>query len=442
MRCNRVPGGRRVRGAWQCMGLLGILLILAPSIHADNGDETGELISIDVQRAEILTILRTISNLSNKNIVPGPEVQGEVTVRIIDVPWQSALDVVLRAHSFGWKYDESGIIRVTTIKNLQNEDLEREAAARKREDLLPLVTKILPVNFAKATELEETIQAVLSKRGDVQSDERTNSLVIKDIQQNVDRAAEMVADLDRITKQVRIVAKLVDVDAKVSQELGINWLASGLNNDNIDGIASARVDAPIATPAGQFTIGTIGPGGSIDATIQALALENEAEIISNPRVTTLDNQEATILVGKKIPLIVSDPSGNPITELTTIGIQMRVIPHVHKNGNVTLELETEVSDLSSQATVQGGIIIVTAQAKTRVMVKSGHTAVIGGLVRINESITESGVPLLRDIPLFGHLFKSTSTVEEKRELLIFVTPTVIDIGDVSLSVDSEEGMVQ
>jgi general secretion pathway protein D len=131
-------------------------------------------------------------------------------------------------------------------------------------------------------------------------------------------------------------------------------------------------------------------------------------------------------VGKKIPLIVSDEAGNPITQLTTVGIQMRVVPHVNsETGEITMDLHPEVSDLSSQATVQGGIIIVTSEADTRVMVQNGETAVIGGLIRDNDSIYESGIPVLRSLPLVGRFFGSKSKVNEKRELLIFVTPKIV-----------------
>lgn len=150
-----------------------------------------------------------------------------------------------------------------------------------------------------------------------------------------------------------------------------------------------------------------------------------AEIISNPRITTADNKEATIIVGKKIPLVVADESGNAITELTTIGIKLVVKPHVNQDDRITLDLAPEVSDLSAQATVQGGIVIVTAEASTRVIVKDGHTAVIGGLIRTNESSVITGVPYLKDVPIIGHLFRSSNRVKEQRELLIFVTPRII-----------------
>ncbi|RPJ41018.1 MAG: type IV pilus secretin PilQ [Candidatus Latescibacterota bacterium] len=431
------PTGRR---SLAVLVLAGLAFLLAPVFAPAPSANPEDLMSLDVQKAEIATVLRTIADFSDRNIVAGPEVTGQVTVRLLSVSWQSALDVVLRANSYGWKEDMDGIIRVTTIKNLQNEDVEKEAAERKREDLLPLKTRVLPVNFAKADELNDAVQTILSQRGEVHVDTRTNSLLVKDIEQNIERAAELVSELDQETKQVEIVARLVDLDARVSRELGIEWLASNLNNPSIDATGEAAVDAAVPGPAGQFSIGTIGPGGTLDATLSALATENKARIISNPRITTLDNQEAWILVGKKIPLIVSDPSGNPITELTTIGIQMTVTPHIHANDNITLDLHPEVSDLSSQATVQGGIIIVTSEASTRVMVESGQTAVIGGLIRSNSSESGLGVPFLRDIPLLGRFFSSSSDVDEQRELLIFVTPRIMDVKDLRSTEEVSEAL--
>ncbi len=438
-RFGEAAGSRRF---WMMIGFAGLLLLLSPVNIAHASDERSEPISLDVQKAEIATVLRTISDFSGRNIVAGPAVKGEINVRLHDVPWRSALDVVLQANGYGWKEDRGGIIRVTTIKNLQNEDVEREAAARRREELLPLETRVFPVNFAKADELRDAMETILSKRGEVHVDIRTNSVLIKDIPEDVERASELIDELDQETKQVEIVARLVDMDAKVSREIGIEWLALGLNNPAIDATAEAAFNMSLPTPAGSFTVGTIGPGGTLDATLSALATQNKAKIISNPRITTLDNQEAWILVGKKIPLIVSDPSGNPITELTTIGIQLTVTPHIHANNNVTLDLHPEVSDLSSQATVQGGIIIVTAEASTRVMVQSGQTAVIGGLIRENRSEAGAGVPFLRDIPFLGHFFSSNANVEEQRELLIFVTPTILDMEDMAWIEEPSEEVVR
>ena len=162
-----------------------------------------------------------------------------------------------------------------------------------------------------------------------------------------------------------------------------------------------------------------------EAQLQLLEQNRKANIISNPRITTVDNREAKIVVGQKIPLIVQDVAGNPVSQLQTIGIQLRVTPHLTQDKKIIMDLHPEVSDLSAQSTVQGGIIINTSEADTRVMVDDGQTAVIGGLIRTNESTVRRGVPFLKDMPLLGALFRSNSTVRQNRELIIFVTPRLI-----------------
>src|SRR6185436_1930541 len=161
------------------------------------------------------------------------------------------------------------------------------------------------------------------------------------------------------------------------------------------------------------------------AEIQLLEQNRKANIISNPRITTVDNREAKILVGQKIPLIVQDIAGNPVSQLQTIGIQLKVTPHLTDDNRVIMDLHPEVSDLSTQSTVQGGVIINTSEADTRVMVDDGQTAVIGGLIRTNDGIVRRGVPILKDIPLVGMLFRSENKIKQNRELIIFVTPKII-----------------
>jgi type II secretory pathway component GspD/PulD (secretin) len=157
-----------------------------------------------------------------------------------------------------------------------------------------------------------------------------------------------------------------------------------------------------------------------------LEKSNKANIISNPRITTMDNREASLLVGKEIPLIVADEAGNPITELTKIGIMLRVIPHVNSDKTITLDLHPEVSELQSEATAQGGVIITTSEADTRVIVKNGETAVIGGLIKKVETDLRRGIPILKDIPVLGALFSASTTTNKKQELVIFVTPTIVE----------------
>jgi type IV pilus assembly protein PilQ len=400
-----------------------------------------ELISMDVQDADIQTVLRSFAVYTDKNIVAGPNVEGPVTVRLENVPWRQALDTVLRANGYAAR-EEEGIIRVRLWDQFLNEEIQMHEAMRKREDLEPVTTRVVDVSFAQADELLDPLKGMLGRRGVLEVDDRTNSVIVTDIEPNVEEIVSMVHSLDTQTPQVQIVAKLVDVDARVSREFGIKWSADDVVVPGVQGQHAAKVDASgeitadptqsqgttVSQPEASIDIGkVIGPAGSFEATIQALERDNKANIISNPRITTLNNREATIIVGKKIPLIVTDEAGNPITQLTTVGIQMRVTPHVNsKTGEITMDLHPEVSDLSAQATVQGGVIIVTSEADTRVMVEDGQTAVIGGLIRVNESIYETGVPVLRDIPLLGRVFGSKSKVNENRELLIFVTPTIVD----------------
>ncbi|MCE9627437.1 MAG: type II and III secretion system protein [Candidatus Eisenbacteria bacterium] len=190
-------------------------------------------------------------------------------------------------------------------------------------------------------------------------------------------------------------------------------------------ILGSRVDAGVAGPAGRVNIGLFRNFGDLEASLQFLASNNKANIISNPRITTVDNREAKIVVGQKIPLIVQDVAGNPVSQLQTVGIQLRVTPHLTSEKKIIMDLHPEVSDLASGSTVQGGLIINTSEADTRVMVDDGQTAVIGGLIRTNETTVTRGVPYLKDIPLIGLLFSSTTKTKANRELIIFVTPRLV-----------------
>jgi len=385
----------------------------------------GRRISIDVQGAEVETVLRSLAEFSGKNIVASKEVKGTVTLRLRNVPWRQALDILLRTQALGM-VDRGSSIVISNLETLRKEELERRTAERAQEELLPLYTRIIPVSYANADEMSKAVEKTLTKRGHIEVDKRTNALLVTDIDDRLSQAESMIRSLDTRTPQVEIVARLVDVDRSASRSLGIDW---SLNNLDIgdagahEGIAVTPGQVP--SPAGTVKFGTVKGFGSIEATLTALETQNKANIISNPRITTVNNREASVVVGQQIPLIVQDFAGNAVTQLTTIGIKLSVTPHINVGNKITMDVHPEVSDLSSQATVQGGIIINTTMADTRVMVNDGETAVIGGLIRSNESDTYRGVPILMDLPLLGNLFKSSTKVKQKRELLIFLTPKVL-----------------
>jgi type IV pilus assembly protein PilQ len=385
----------------------------------------GRRMSLDVQGADVQTVLRSLAEFSGKNIVASKEVKGEVTLRLRNVPWRHALDIVLKSQGLGMVETGQTIV-ISNLETLRKEELERNSAARNQEELLPLETRILPINYANGKEMKMSVEKTLTKRGHIEVDDRSNALIVTDISDKLDQVDAMVRNLDTRTPQVEIVARLVDVDASATRDLGIDWGVHHL--DLFDAGVSENVDVhagDVTNPAGVAKIGTIKNFGSIEATLQALETQNKANIISNPRITTVNNREASVVVGKQIPLIVQDFAGNAVTQMTTIGIKLNVTPHINTGNRITMDVHPEVSDLASQATVQGGIIINTTMADTRVMVNDGETAVIGGLIRSNESTTKRGIPVLMDVPLLGNLFRSNSTTHQKRELLIFVTPKIL-----------------
>jgi len=392
---------------------------------ADNTPQyKGAPISLDVQDAEITTVIRSLAGFSGANIVASPRVTGKVTVKLEDVPWEKALTVILRAHNFDY-VEESGIYRIDTADDLRQEKLSTERARKQVEDLSQLRLGLVKLSYANGEEVKDALEKMLSERGNIDVDVRTNSLLINDIQGRVELIKNMALQLDTKTPQVEINARLVDIDQKATRELGINWSLANFQSPGNNVYGAGEVINEVQSPAGNLRVGTVQDWGDLLVTIQALENDNKARLISNPIITTTDNREAKILVGQKIPLIVSDQAGNAITQLTTIGIMLKVTPHINSGNRVTLDVHNEVSDLSSQATVQGGVIINTSESDTRVLVEDGQTAIIAGLVRQVESTLNSGIPILQDLPVLGALFRHSTTAKNSRELVVFVTPRIV-----------------
>jgi len=405
--------------------------------------------TMDVEGADIRTVVRAIAEFSGRNIVLARDVKGTVKVSLRNVTWQDALRTILRSNGLD-SADEGGILRVDDAAKLHAEALDRETSRAKQLELVPLETAIIKLNYANAGELTAALQSAVSRRGQIQVDKRTNSLIVTDLPTNIETVTKMAGALDSTTPQIEITAKLVDVDTEALRGFGIEWnlapadpefwtgvddplnpgekiLPGGgpIHNDDYTVNGAGEHNTPISDPATRLTFGVFKDWASIEAQLQVLEQSRKANIISNPRVTTVDNREAKILVGQKIPLIVQDVAGNPVSQLQTIGIQLKVTPHLTQDKKIVLDLHPEVSDLSTQSTVQGGVIINTSEADTRVMVDDGQTAVIGGLIRTNDSHVRRGIPLLKDIPLLGVLFRSDNTIKQNRELIIFVTPRIV-----------------
>lgn len=370
-------------------------------------------ISMNVEQADIRTVLRSIAEFSGTNIVAGSEVTGPVTVLLNNVPWREALDNVLQINDFV-AIEEKGVIRVTTHKDM--------ASAAQLE---ALVTNIYKIKYARAEMLKKSLAKLLTERGKMESDTRANTLIITDIPMVIETMNSIVEKLDQPTAQVLVEAKIVQVDQGRSKELGVAWTVGNLDNPIANTRAGGSVDLGINNPTGAFTFGKLQNGVNISATLSALEEENAAEVLSQPSVLINDNESAQITSGKRIPINRLDQSGNIVTEFYDVAVKLSVTPHINPNNEVLMTLNPEVADLSGEATVTGGIIILTSEVKTTLLVKDGETVVIGGVIRSKEGTLNRRVPLLHAIPLFGRLFDYEVKTSDKSEILVFVTPRVI-----------------
>lgn len=373
---------------------------------------TGRPISIDLENADILTVLRALSEYAGVNIVAGKDVKGTVTVRLHNVPWHQALEIILRAAGYAYREDP-GVIRVDTAENLDKQDFD-----------LPLISNIYKLEFASPGEMLSKIQAMLSPKGKANVDERTNSVVVTEVEPIHNKIKQLVKLLDTPTPQVEIMVKVVDVDASHSQGLGINWTLKGLESRLLRADLTSNPNPAIAG-YGVFNIGSVPSFAQVSATINLLEEKGKANTISAPRVSAVDNKRASILGGQRFGIPTRDMAGNTVIQFYTVGTKLEVTPHINSLEEITMEIHAEVSELDRASALAGRPIITTSEADSRVLVKDGNTVVIGGFIRKKETKSVRGIPILKSIPLLGALFRETTTTYEDRELLIFITPTII-----------------
>ncbi|MDI6741063.1 MAG: secretin N-terminal domain-containing protein, partial [Candidatus Edwardsbacteria bacterium] len=379
----------------------------------------GGLVSMDLENADIVTVLRAMAQYSKRNLIIGVDVKGSVSMTLHNVSWGRAFGELVRAAGLGYA-EESGIIRVGTSAKMQEE-------IRNRAQSQDLVTQVYRIEYAIANELTGSLTRLLSERGSVLTDQRSNSLVITDVGYKQDEVLQLIKILDTQSPQVEIMARIVDIDMDASKELGINWSVSNMASyaNNID-IKKVALPSPLPTlDRLSVQVGTIRSFAQLDATITALESSRKANTISNPRIMAVNNKEAKIVGGKKIPISMRDPSGNAVTSLYTIGMVLTATPHINSANNITLEVKTEISDIDQTTTVGGGVVILTNEATTQIVLNDGETAVIGGLVQTKSGKSTRGIPILMNIPIIGALFRNTSTSTAKREILIFLTPHLI-----------------
>jgi len=399
---------------------------------------TGDPISLDMQGADLRAVLRTFAEISNGlNIVIDPTIQGQVDVALRDVPWDQALDIILRANKLGYSID-GNIVRIVPLNVLAQENEERRKLAEAQALAGELRTLTVPVSYAKAIDLVPVItRSVLSARGDVQVDARTNTLIIRDLADRLTSATDLVRVLDRPQPQVEIEARIVQLNRNSARDLGISWGFGGRVDPSLGtstGLAfpsrgNLRLETGGVDPANpsavNLALGSINNALNLDVSLRALESDGKGRILSTPRIATQNNVEAEIKQGSQIPIQVV--SNNTVTvTFKDAALILRVTPQITAANTVIMRIFVEKAAPNyTQTTPEQPIpSIDTQSAVTTVLMDDGETTVIGGIYTREEADINTRTPLLHRVPLLGWLFRTERRVDDSDELLIFITPRI------------------
>jgi len=406
---------------------------------------TKDSLSMDFQNANIKNIFRIIAEVSGFNLVLSPDVSGTVNIRLIDVPWNKAFELILDNNALGRICSGKNIIRVVPNATI--------LAAQVAE---PLVTEMIRINYADIKEMLLNLGGLKSPRGSITADTRTNTLILTDIPEKVEEMISVVKTLDVKTPQVMIESKIVEVTRNFAQELGIQWGAyteridfsqpdqfPSLIRTGGDRITRFQGQADIAAngldpgfivdlgtpsqPAGQFGVllSTLGLDHALDIQLEALESQGKSRTIATPKVTTLDNKEAKIQSGRRIPFQTSSANQGQQIQFVDANLELKVTPHITADENVYMKIIATQNAADFGNSVNGVPTILTKEALTEVLVINGATTVLGGLYQKTTSENRDSVPFFSDIPIIGYLFKNRAEQDDVSELLIFVTPTIV-----------------
>ena len=445
-----------------------------PTLFDPDREYTGERLTLSFQDIETRAVLQLLADVSGRNIIVSDSVAGNVTLRLQNVPWDQALDIVLATKGLDMR-ENGGVIIVAPADEIASREKADLEARKDIRELEPLLSEFLQVNYAKASDLAELMKGkggaskgntMLSERGSVAIDERTNTLLVQDVSENLAQIRRLVSTLDIPVRQVLIESRIVIVNDDFSRELGIRWgvtavtdtsdgllAVSGSNSgtntivnsalNNLQSTGSPypvqlpaqgdryNVNLPVANPAGRLGLALLGEDYLVDLELSAAQAEGRGEVISSPRVITANQKEASIRQGVEIPYQESSSSGATSTQFKEAVLSLTVTPQITPDDRIILDL-TVTKDSVGQVVSdeRGGSIpsIDTREVVTQVLVNNGQTVVLGGVYETEEGQRVSKVPFLGDIPGVGVLFRSTRTISRKSELLIFVTPKILKEG--------------
>ncbi|WP_148253324.1 type IV pilus secretin PilQ [Aidingimonas lacisalsi] len=409
---------------------------------------SGRRLSLDFRGIDVREVLAVIAEFTDINVVVSDSVVGEVTLRLQDVPWDQALDLILQSQGLA-SHREGNVILVAPAEELAARERETVDNLGSREALLPLETEYLPVRYAKAEALAALLRGndglgVLSARGRIGADARTNTLLIQDVRDRIDRILSLVEQLDVAVRQVQIEARIVIARDSVTKELGVNWSAAStrgfrqgagdvgysakdLNPDDLNR-AEGGLEVDLGDQADASTglnFGYLAGDVLLDLELRALESEGKSQTLSQPRIITANQRAAVIKQGTEIPYQESTSSGATSTEFKEAVLSLEVTPQITPDDSIVMDLAIN-NDTVSERSVGGALAIDTSQIETQVLVGDGETVVLGGILTRDQMHSLLKTPLLGDLPILGQLFRYTQDSSEKVELLVFITPRIID----------------
>ncbi|MCJ7500095.1 type IV pilus secretin PilQ [bacterium] len=406
---------------------------------------TGERITLDFQNADLLNVLRLIAEVSGLNIITAENVGGKISMRIQDVPWDQALDIILKTKGLG-QVREGNVVRIAPRAILEGEKLAELKAMEAEVKMENLILEIVPISYSKAEDMVSQLNSFLSARGSITTDKRTNSLIVKDIEENVEKIRNLVTELDIPTPQVRIEARIVIVDEGYVKNLGIQWGGnfddgqtqvfgeSGTGSTTFSG-ALVNMPASNAQTVLGFSFGSVGNFSNLDLRLSALEQTNNGRIISSPSLLVIQNETANIEVNNPFPenrtsTEVSDEGSTTTTEVSfpDIWTKLKITPQVTSSDDIFMEVLVEKDSKGQQAIFDDNIFtgVNSHKLETKIIIKNHGTAVIGGLFTENEGESNSSVPFFSKIPVLGWLFKNKNTSNNRDELLIFINATIVE----------------
>jgi type IV pilus assembly protein PilQ len=415
-------------------------LMTADEMAAEAGRYTGEKITLVFDSANVRSILQLIGDVSGLNILASSDVGGTVTLRLIDVPWDQALDLVLETTGLG-KVQQGNVMRImpkAKIREIEQTDMKEQMVAIEEG---VLETIVFAISYASVDDMKGYLSDIKSDRGSIIADSRNKQLIVRDVTAVIEQMKEMISQIDKPERQVMIEARIVEANTNFSRQLGVQW---GFDYKQANDVTtkSLAVDEVKTGLGGAFSlapaIGTAGLGTSIaiaaledqiniDLRLAALENSGEGKIVSTPRITTLNGETAVISQGTKIPFTTVSDAGTDVT-FENAELKLQVTPEINPDGSILMDIDVSNSAVGTvvQTAVGDSVSIDEKKAQTKALVRDGQTTVIGGIFIEDERDASSGVPVLKDIPGLGRLFKSTTKTRERRELLIFITPRIVE----------------